>query len=216
MSREVFLTTVEALAAIEELTDDDEHQIDLAIAPPEILVVSNEEGLDDDDLTKNEMLLPDAARLIEVHQTSGEKTGDPLQSLSQQASRKSKSNSTRPKSAKSKNVERKWSDKPPAFTSAPVSKESEEFERIEIALAGKSPAEIFELIFDEEVLSLLMEQSIFYARQNNRHDFSCTIAEMKTFIGFLLFTGYHKLPREDMYWSLHPDCNIYVVRNSLS
>ena len=85
-----------------------------------------------------------------------------------------------------------------------------------MALAEKSPTEMFELIFDEEVLSLLMKQSILYARQNNRHDFFCTIAEMKTFIGFLLFTGYHKLPREDMFWSLDPDCNVHVVRNSLS
>ena len=216
MSREVYLTTVEALAAIEELTEDDEHQIDRVIAPPEISVVSDEEGLDDNDLTENEMLLPDAAELIEVHQTTGKKTGDSPQSSSQQAFRKSKFNGTRPKNAKSKNVERKWSDKLPAFTSAPVNKETKELERIEIELAGKSPAEIFELIFDEEMLSLLMEQSILYARQNNRHDFSCTIAEMKTFIGFLLFTGYHKLPREDMYWSLDPDCNIHVVRNSLS
>ena len=85
MSREVYLTIVEALAAIEELTDDDEHQIDLVVAPPEISVVSDKEGLDDNNLTENEMLLPDAAGLIEVHQT----TGDPPQSSSQQACKKS-------------------------------------------------------------------------------------------------------------------------------
>ena len=107
ISREVYLTTVEALAAIEELTEDDEHQIDLVIAPPEISVVSDEEGLDDNDLTENEMLLPDAAGLIEVHQTTGKKTGDSPQSSSQQAFRKSKFNGTRPKNAKSENVERK-------------------------------------------------------------------------------------------------------------
>ena len=137
MSREVYLTTVEALAAIEELTEDDEHQIDLVIAPPEISVVSDEEGLDDNDLTENEMLLPDAAGLIEVHQTTGKKTGDSLQGSSQQAFRKSKFNGTRPKNAKSKNVERKWSDKLPAFTSAPVNKETKELERIEIELGWK-------------------------------------------------------------------------------
>ena len=75
MSREVYLTTAKALAAIEELTDDDEHQIDLVIAPPEISIVSDEKGLDGNDLTENEILLPDAAGLIEVHQTTGEKSG---------------------------------------------------------------------------------------------------------------------------------------------
>ena len=67
MSREAYLTTVKALAAIEELTDDNKHQTDLVIAPPEISVVRDEEGLDDNDLTENEMLLPDVAELIEVH-----------------------------------------------------------------------------------------------------------------------------------------------------
>ena len=46
------------------------------------------------------------------------------------------------------------------------------------------------------------------------HEFTCTISEMKSFIGFLLFTGYHKLLQEKLYWSLDPDCNTAIVRQA--
>ena len=65
------------------------------------------------------------------------------------------------------------------------------------------------------MLNLLIDQSVLYARQN-MHEFTCTILETKSFIGFLLFTGYHKLPQEEWYWPLDPDCNTAIVRQALS
>ena len=38
------------------------------------------------------------------------------------------------------------------------------------------------------------------------HEFTCTVSEMKSFIDFLLFTGYYKLPQEELYRSLDPVC----------
>ena len=73
MSRKVYLTTAEAIADVEELSDVDDNQIDVVIAPPETSVVSDEEGLDENDLAENELSLPDAAGMIEVHQTISEK-----------------------------------------------------------------------------------------------------------------------------------------------
>ena len=35
-------------------------------------------------------------------------------------------------------------------------------------------------------------------------------------IGFLLFTGYHKLPQEELYWSLDPNCNTAIMHQALS
>ena len=48
------------------------------------------------------------------------------------------------------------------------------------------------------------------------HEFTCTILEMKLFIGFLLFTGYHKLLQEELYWSLDSNCNTAIARQALS
>ena len=62
------------------------------------------------------------------------------------------------------------------------------------------------------MLNLLIDQSVLHARQKNMHEFTCTISEMKSFIGFLLFTGYLEISQEKLYWSLDPDCNTAVVR----
>ena len=63
---------------------------------------------------------------------------------------------------------------------------------------------------------MIMEQSILYAQQQNRHDFAPKQFQLKRFIGFLIFSGYHKLPREDMYWENAEDCSIKIVTGALS
>ena len=83
-------------------------------------------------------------------------------------------------------------------------------------LADKPPIELFSVVFENEIVSLLLEQSLFYAKQNNRHEFSSAVVEMKAFVGFLLFTGYDKLPREDMCWSLDADCNTTIILNAMT
>ena len=45
------------------------------------------------------------------------------------------------------------------------------------------------------------------------HEFTCTISKMKSFIDFLLFTGYHNLLQEKLYWFLNPDCKILMYSN---
>ena len=76
--------------------------------------------------------------------------------------------------------------------------------------------EQFEKLFDDEILALLLEQSILYGRQNNRHGFTCCLSEMKSFLGILMFGRYHKLPQEEMCRSLDPDCSISIVREALT
>ncbi|KAB0805150.1 hypothetical protein PPYR_02120, partial [Photinus pyralis] len=48
------------------------------------------------------------------------------------------------------------------------------------------------------------------------HNFRVTDDEIRLFIGLLLFTGYHRLPRERMYWSLDPDLAIPFVSSAIS
>ena len=83
MSRGVHITSIKTFAAVEQLSDVDENQVDVVIASPDTSVVSDKKGLDDNDLTENELLLPDAAELIEVvHQATSEKNVNPPQSSS--------------------------------------------------------------------------------------------------------------------------------------
>ncbi|KAB0805083.1 hypothetical protein PPYR_02053 [Photinus pyralis] len=62
----------------------------------------------------------------------------------------------------------------------------------------------------------LVDQSMLYAQQHNRHDFVVSSDEIRAFIGILLLTGYHKLPRERLYWGLDEDIRIDAVSRCLS
>lgn len=68
------------------------------------------------------------------------------------------------------------------------------------SLGGKSTIEVFETLFDNDVVQLIIDQTVKYASQHNVHRFNFTAEDFKVFIGILLFSGYHSLPRERMYW----------------
>ena len=113
-----------------------------------------------------------------------------------------------PATKKSKKNEFAWSDAVSCFSSSPaVNKEDGELEKLKISIADNTSAKLFSVIFDDKIISFLLDQSLIYAKQDNRHKFSSTMAEIKAFVGFLLFSGYDKLPREGMHWSLDADCN---------
>ena len=66
MSRQKFLTVEEAQASIEG-PEFGEGELDVVTAPPDVTVVSDQECMDEDDLTESEAMLPDAAGEIEIH-----------------------------------------------------------------------------------------------------------------------------------------------------
>lgn len=88
--------------------------------------------------------------------------------------------------------------------------------RMNEAIKDLTPVEIFEQFFDEEVMNMIVNYSMMYASQNNRHNFSLTVAELKVFLGILILSGYHKVPREKMYWSLDEDIKVEVVSKAMS
>ena len=110
----------------------------MVIAPPDVTVVNDEKGMDEDNLIESEAMLPDAAGEIEIHLK-------PVQS-------DDVATTSVPKIKRSTKV--KWSTKKASFLSSPISKEADTLEDLERKLLGKSPNEIFELFFDEETLNL--------------------------------------------------------------
>ena len=65
-------------------------------------------------------------------------------------------------------------------------------------------------------MKYITDQSVKYAKQQNRHAFELKPFQLQRFIEFLLFSGYHKLPREDMYWENAEDCNVQIVTSAMS
>lgn len=86
--------------------------------------------------------------------------------------------------------------------------QSQKTNELELKIGNCSAPELFEKIFDDEVLDQIVNQSNLYALQNNRHDYNLEKYQLKRFLGFLLFSGYHQLPREQMHWETYEDCSV--------
>jgi len=128
-----------------------------------------------------------------------------------------------PKVTKSKQTTKKsetpkvqWTKQKPKYSSQPINNEKPEVSHLVQRLIAKTEIELFQEFFDEELVEYITEQSMKYAKQQNRHGFDLKPFQLQRFIGFLLFTGYHQLPREEMYWANAEDCNIQIVTNSMT
>jgi len=109
-----------------------------------------------------------------------------------------------------------WTKQKPNYSSQPVNNEKDEVSKLVYCLIAKTETELFHEFFDDELIDYICDQSNIYATQQNRHGFDLKPFQLMNFLGFLLFTGYHKLPREDMYWENAEDCNVSIVTNAIS
>lgn len=82
-------------------------------------------------------------------------------------------------------------------------------------LFSLSPYELFRKYIDDDILQFMVDETIRYARQKNDVTFNLTVKDMEKFLGIILFTGYHHLPQEDMYWSRADDCNTPLVHETM-
>lgn len=73
--------------------------------------------------------------------------------------------------------------------------------RVEVVgiFSNENPVEIFESIFDDSVLELILSQTELFARQKNDHKFTISSDELKMFFGILYLSGYNCLVRERLY-----------------
>ncbi|KAF2885842.1 hypothetical protein ILUMI_20331 [Ignelater luminosus] len=109
-----------------------------------------------------------------------------------------------------------WERKQPNYTASPISEEFGDLQNIKEYVGGKSPLEVFLLYFDDEVLKLIVDLSMKYAADNNRHDFVFNKTMLKRFIGVLVLTGYHTLPQIELYWSRDGDKGVQYVTDCMS
>lgn len=89
------------------------------------------------------------------------------------------------------------------------------WEPVSFACNDVSPAAIFQLFFDKEVMDKILYFSNLYAQQKNRPG-DITQDELFCFIGVLLLSGYVPLPRKKMYWQNRADANNKMVCDAIS
>lgn len=80
---------------------------------------------------------------------------------------------------------------------------------------GLSAVEIFELIFDDEVLDLLVCEPTRYALFMNCPDPKVTAKEMRVFLAILILSGYCVVPGKRFYWESASDMRNEMVYNAM-
>ena len=115
---------------------------------------------------------------------------------------------------KDPSVDPKWEKRESEYKSEMMIPSKNFYEKLE-SLQGKSTAEIFEQLLSD-VLELMLQQTLTYALQKNDPQFTLQLNKIKTFMGILLFSGYHKLPQQNMYWEQSPATGIPLVYNAMT
>ncbi|XP_040823596.1 piggyBac transposable element-derived protein 1-like [Ochotona curzoniae] len=76
-----------------------------------------------------------------------------------------------------------------------------------------NPVELFELFFDDETFNLIVNETNNYASQKNVN-LEVTVQEMRCVFGVLLWSGFVRRPRREMYWEVS-DADQNLVRNAI-
>ena len=93
---------------------------------------------------------------------------------------------------------------------------SDNFENLIACCQGKLPVEIFNFLFHSIFKDHIVSESIRYARHCNCTDFRFTANDLDTFNAVLLFSGYHSLPQQKLYWERNTDVLTPMVHESIS
>ena len=65
----------------------------------------------------------------------------------------------------------------------------------------QSPTQMFDAIFDDDVIQLMVNMTNLYAqREKGKHTFRTDVSEMRLFLAMLFLSGYNVLPRRKLYW----------------
>jgi len=83
------------------------------------------------------------------------------------------------------------------------------------AYRDMNPVELFELFWDELLIELILEQMKLYSIWKGKETFVATAAELRTYLGIILLSGYNKLPQKKMYWSQDVDVGNNLVKSSM-
>ena len=225
-------TLAEAVAAVNEEYEDDDYSgddaefgalseavefvtndmdADIVLLPPTTVdSLSDEENIDDDNLLPAE-LPRDVPGPVAVHVKNS--------AINATNTKLVTAATTRSSSSKKMSVALPiWDDNVdfskviPCTSERLVAKE----EQMKQDLREKTPYELFKLFYDDEVQNLIVNESVKYARQKNNTSFSLDSSDLDVFLGIMLLTGYHSLPRERMYWCRDEDIQITYVSSKMS
>lgn len=210
MSVQRFLKLEEALELL-NILDSDESDVEIAVLPPDASELTDEDEGDDTEVNTGEIVVNDVPGTLEV------RVGD---SVETEAST-SAGVSTTKRRRKAEKYQSSWiKTKSPQYSKWKTQVDStanDLLKHMETTLKEKSPVELFEQFYSNEVYDHIVKETVRYATDvKNEHDFLTSADEIRVFLGILLLTGYHSNTCERDYWSDAEDLGITLVKNAMS
>ncbi|XP_046384890.1 piggyBac transposable element-derived protein 1-like [Ischnura elegans] len=201
MSSKEFLTLKEVVEYLDVLSDDELSEYELCQLPPEEdHRLTDEEDVNENDL--GEIIPADTCGKISLtlpnRDDDGEKEKD---SLSRRKGVKQKS-ITMGKG----NVWKKLNQFEKEIPSEPMRGLDNHLEE----LVALEPIELFFKYLPQQYLSHVANMSSLYAQQKGS-SLDVTWEEIAQFFGILLFSGYHTVPQENLYWCSAEDMSIPII-----
>ena len=78
------------------------------------------------------------------------------------------------------------------------------------------PVRLFGVFFDDDVISMIVENSILYARSKGNNTFTTTPDELRAFLGILIVSGYNPAPRRHLYWARDADVHNEAISSAMT
>ena len=196
----------DALSTLDE-TNEDYSSVDLYILPPDSTLSDGDSDDEDEPESLNHLSGKQLAAPTEVVMHTVEPaTSSSLQNESSSTTRKA----TKRTASGEKKRKRKWVDEDIA------SELPDDNPKLQFTNKDWTPVEFFEFFFDHDLMNLIVEQSVLYARQCGNHSYETSIQEMRSLLGILLVSGYTKVPRRRMYWELSTDTHNDAIASAMS
>lgn len=206
------LTVNEALDLLEELDDVK----DLYIEPPDVSNLTDEDSGPEDEgtvfrpesLSGNQLLAPAEFRASRHEEDEEDEEEDEESLVGQNERRKKPTRKKRKVSETSAKI--KWEKNKGTTAQAAI------FPEINCSkYRDFSFVELFELFFDEEILTHTKEQVTKYCLMKNWPDICVSINELRVFLAILIVSGYNSLPSKSMYWSHDPDLHNKAIGDAM-
>lgn len=86
----------------------------------------------------------------------------------------------------------------------------------EIKITGETPYEYFKYIFTDEIFEHIVQETIRYAVDCEKHSFHINVSEMKQFYGINIIMTYIKYPNYRLYWSSDVGLRLSIIADTMS
>ena len=192
---------------LDEISDNEEcSEIDLVVIPPDVDALSDEDESGTSDVL-GMANTNDTPGTVEIHTGSILEVDERLPCTGRK--QRKDFTSVTPNWKKKQSTNSKMDNRNSDHTA--------NFESLKTVCDNKSCTELFELFFSDKLFEHILKETARYAAESkNESSFTLSKEELKSFLGILLLSGYHKVPSERHYWSTEEDLGVDIVKNALS